>query len=335
MRRRQAWEHGWLTIALAIALLGSVAGAIAAPARAEVIEGADSTPVLIAKDGSCCAAQPASPYPSTIEIAADGLPTEVEVALWGLRETDAEGLEVLLVGPTGGRIVLMASYEPGRHIALDDSAWTFRTLTHRVQCPDPEGTFNPSGATEPFDCGLPAPFPTPAPEGPYAERLEDLGDGGSSGAWSLYVANDANDGEGDIAGGWSLRLHVTPAVPVNQPASSDGPEAQEHAGLGAAEELAEFQARKREEEQARQAQEASERERGKQTATSPPCVAPALRGHTLHGAKVLLARGHCRLGRVTVHGRARREIVVIEQGVPRGRHLANGAAIAIALGVRP
>jgi subtilisin-like proprotein convertase family protein len=326
--RRAAPRIGSTIAALALTL--SSAAALAPSATAEVVEVTNPTPVLIAKDASCCTAQPASPYPSSIGVTeASGLLTDVEVTLWGLKDSNAEGLQVLLVGPSGQRIVLMASYEAGRHVTLN-ADWAFRTLSQPVQCPEPEGMWRGEGATEPFNCGLSEPFPEPAPAGPYAGRLEELGNGGGNGEWKLYVANDASDSEGSIATGWSLKLHVQPIV---FPPSLGNPEALEHAGLGAQEEYAQFLAHQREAEQAQREREASEREQAVRR-TPPPCVVPALGGHTLSAVKRLLTHARCRLGRLSAHRHRHKPLVVVRQSVAKGRHLAGGSAIAIVLGVR-
>jgi subtilisin-like proprotein convertase family protein len=318
-------------VALLLALSALVA--LAPSATANVVEATNPTPITIAKDTSCCIAQPSSTYPSSISVTdANGLLTEVEVTLRGLKDSNAEGLQVLLVGPGGNRIVLMASYDAGRHVTLN-SDWSFVTLSQRVQCPEPEGMWRGAGATEPFNCGLSEPFPEPAPAGPYVERLEDVGNGGVTGEWKLYVANDASDGQGTVATGWSLKLHVTPIVRL--PPGGDS-EALEHAGQGAQEEYAQFLAEQRAQqgqaEQAQREREASEREHA--PAAAAPCVVPALSGHSLLGVKRLLIRAHCRLGHVSLRRHGHRSLVVVRQSAARGRRLAGGSAVAIVLGVR-
>lgn len=323
---------GSTIVALLLAL--STLVALAPSATANVVEAANPTPITITKDASCCAAQPASSYPSSISVTeANGLLTEVEVTLWGLKDSNAEGLQVLLVGPGGNRIVLMASYEVGRHVTLNTD-WSFVTLSQRVQCPEPEGMWRGAGATEPFNCGLSEPFPEPAPPGPYVERLEDVGNGGATGEWKLYVANDASDGQGTVATGWSLKLHVTPIVRLPPGGNS---EALEHAGQGAQEEYARFLAEQRAQqtqaEQARREREAREREQAAPTPPAP-CVVPALSGHSLLGVKRLLTQAHCRLGHVSVRLHDHKSLVVVRQSAVKGRRLAGGSAVGIVLGVR-
>jgi hypothetical protein len=327
--RRAGGRIGEIAIVLVLATLTPAAIADAPAAGAELTEVTNPTPVLISKDNSCCTAQPASPYPSSISVTGvSGITTEAEVTLWGLHESDAEGLQVLLVGPSGRSIVLMASYESGRHVSLNSTSWGFRTLSQPVECPEPEGTWSTASVTEPFNCGLRAPFPEPAPVGPYSDMLEALG---NAGEWKLYVANAASDGEGAIVSGWSLKLRTTPVVAL--PATSDGPEALEHAGLAAKMQFAQFEAERAQRE--REAREAIERERAEHaTAPAPPCVVPALAGHSLHGAKRLLVGAHCRVGHVTVRRHSRETLVVVHQSAARGRRLVSGAAVAVVLGAR-
>lgn len=326
--QRARRKIGGASAALAVVLSG--AGALATSAAGEVVEATNPTPVSITKDGSCCAAQPASLYPSSINVTgAEEALSEVEVTLSGLHDSDAEGLEVLLVGPNGARMVLMASYEAGRHVTLS-TTWSFLTFAQVVECPEPEGTFRGAGPTKPVDCGLSAPFPEPAPPGPYANRMEDLGSSGSNGEWKLYVANDASDGSGSIAQGWSLKLHLQPSPP---PLLLGNREALEHAGQGAQEEYAQFQAAQRQAEQTQRGREASEREQAAPARAPAPCVVPALGGHSLAGARRLLARAHCRLGHVSVRRQRHKLLAVVHQSVAKGRHLASGAAVAIVLGV--
>jgi hypothetical protein len=294
--------------------------------------------VLISKDTSCCAAQPASPYPSAIDVKGmeSGITTEIEVTLWGLHESDAEGLEVLLLGPSGRSIVLMSSYEAGRHVALNSISWGFRTLSQPVECPEPEGTFFTGNVTEPFNCGLAAPIPEPAPAGPYADRLEALAGEAGNGEWKLYVANDAGNGEGSVANGWSLKVKTNPVVPPPAPPGGQG--AAEHEEWASQQEVARFGAQKREAEQAaqreREAREANEREQATRSALRPPCVVPSLVQRSLLSAKRLLIRAHCRLGHVTMHRHSQVTLVVVHQSAARGRHLASGASVAITLGRR-
>jgi hypothetical protein len=319
-----------------IVLLLTVAG------RAEAVELANTTPLMVPSNGGCCLAQVASSYPSSIEVSGvSGITTNVAVTLHEVSDPDSEDLAVLLVGPSGHGLVLMASYEQGRHQRLNDTTWTFETFAQPIRCPEPEGTF-PSGHTfAPFDCGLADPFPAPAPAAPYEGVLEALG---NNGVWSLYVVNQPGGEEGRIAGGWSLQI-------ASQPIGSGPPEVpwtgqsdaeasakviQEHlekeqdeqktreAESHAAEEAV---ALKRREEEA--AQQAAARVKWHRA-----CVVPALKGDTLAAARRALAAAHCRLG--TVHGRRRHHgtLRVSRQSARAGKRLADDARVALWIAAR-
>jgi len=75
------------------------------------------------------------------------------------------------------------------------------------------------------------------------------------------------------------------------------------------------------------------------------CRVPSLKRHTVHGAAALLARAHCRLGRVyrpslRARSAARRAyghapvLAVIAQNPRAGRLLPHGSLVAIRLGIR-
>jgi hypothetical protein len=162
----------------------------------------------------CCAITTASLYPSSINASGlDGITTKVSVTLHGLSFNNLEDLAVLLTGPNGKSVVLMASYDRGRPEAPSDATWTIGDQVESPECPEPEGTFSSGpGSNSPVNCGLLAPFPVPAPEGPYTDELDGLANGSAGGGvWSLYVYGYPG-GEGVIAGGWSLRIERQPVA---------------------------------------------------------------------------------------------------------------------------
>jgi hypothetical protein len=64
------------------------------------------------------------------------------------------------------------------------------------------------------------------------------------------------------------------------------------------------------------------------------CVVPALRGHSLAGARRLVHGAHCKLGRVTTRHGAHGALMVIRQSPGHGRRLREGAAVSVTLGPR-
>jgi hypothetical protein len=74
------------------------------------------------------------------------------------------------------------------------------------------------------------------------------------------------------------------------------------------------------------------RERAAEPATKPSsarCVVPSLIGDTLTGARRLLARARCTLGRVAYARRHGRRLHIVSQRPARGTHLAAGARVSV------
>jgi polyhydroxybutyrate depolymerase len=75
--------------------------------------------------------------------------------------------------------------------------------------------------------------------------------------------------------------------------------------------------------------------------TKSSCVVPKLVGHTLAGAKKMLAHAHCRVGHLTVAaGRARRvrpqsKLIVLNQQPRAGTTKSAGAHVTVTIGLRP
>ncbi len=102
----------------------------------------------------------------------------------------------------------------------------------------------------------------------------------------------------------------------------------------------------REEEQARQHrlaelaavqqfnEEAAARYAKEHAAGTPRCVAPALRGDSLHNAKRALTKAGCALGHVRWLHRSG-PVVVLQQSLARGQSRPLGAAIAVTVGRAP
>jgi hypothetical protein len=86
-------------------------------------------------------------------------------------------------------------------------------------------------------------------------------------------------------------------------------------------------------EAAKAAEEATlKRHEEERVAARIRCRVPDLRGHTLRGARRLLARGHCRVGSVRRPGNVSGALVVTKQSVRHGRTLKKGARVSVTLG---
>ncbi len=149
----------------------------------------------------------ADPYPSTISVPVSGTILDVNVALYDFSENAPVEVQVLLVGPTGADVALMAgagcdyliSAASPIDLTFDDAA----TTSFSSDCGGHallSGTYKPYG---------PAPFTgvPPAPSGPYGHTLSVLNGTDPNGTWKLFVFHrDTNMGGGRIAGGWSLDI---------------------------------------------------------------------------------------------------------------------------------
>jgi hypothetical protein len=94
-------------------------------------------------------------------------------------------------------------------------------------------------------------------------------------------------------------------------------------------------ARKAKAEQEQAAREQAAREAAERAAESAPaapqCVVPSLTGHTLAGARSLLARAHCKLGHVSYPRRRHGALHITRQNPARGTRLAAQASISVRL----
>lgn len=142
----------------------------------------------------------ASPYPSTISVSGVTDPIrKVTVTLSKFRHTFNSDVDVLLVGPGGQTVVLMAAAGGGNDsndldLTFDDAAASQLPSS----APFMSGTYQPSnlrGSTS---------FPSPAPSGPYGSALSVFNATSANGTWSLYVVDRAGGDSGSISGGWSL-----------------------------------------------------------------------------------------------------------------------------------
>ncbi len=146
------------------------------------------------------AAGAGDPYPSTITVSGASTIVDLNVTLSSLTHSFPGDFRVVLVGPAGQNLVLIAGNGGGTDIGgvmltLDDEAATavgtgaFTT-----------GSFRPRGGT------TTQPAPAPVPTGSTALTVFDGTD--PNGVWSLYVSDGAGGDVGAFSGGWSLTLGV-------------------------------------------------------------------------------------------------------------------------------
>ena len=215
MERHLVADRGRRVIGTAGALLlvvALLAGVIAAPAAAATFT--NSAPITIPAAGV------GAPYPSAIAVSGlGGTITDVNVTLTGLTHQLAQDVDVLLVGPSGQTVVLMADVCFGNiaaavNLTFDDAAAT--GLPGAVPCPT--GTYRPTNGGS-FG-GV-----APAPVGPYGAALSIFNGTVANGTWNLFVYDDLGGGSGSIASGWTLNITtnaptITSFTPTSGPAGT-------------------------------------------------------------------------------------------------------------------
>ncbi|HET7896941.1 MAG TPA: HYR domain-containing protein, partial [Flavisolibacter sp.] len=159
----------------------------------------------------------ATPYPSNIFVS--GLGTQIQkltLSLKGFTHNLTSDVDILLVSPQGGKLVLMSGAGNGSasgiNLTFDDAAASqlpqFGALT--------SGTYKPT-AFAPA-----ALFPAPAPAGiTYAApagsgTLGLFNNTNPNGVWSLYVVDHATGNVGSI-GGWCLTITTTITCIITPP----------------------------------------------------------------------------------------------------------------------
>ena len=209
-------------LALAFLAIAALLAAFAAPAGASTFS--NPAPISIPNSGA------AAPYPSTVNVS--GISPNiagVTVTLTDLEHSLPDDVDVLLVGPTGEKTLLMSDTGGGGNLNGidltfdDDAAGTLPDATQIVS-----GTFKPT------NLGAGDTFPAPAPAGPYPDpqSLSRFIGENPNGTWSLYIHDDGGGNDGDIEDGWRLAIDQAP-VGVN-----DTPTVAEDSGANAIDVLA-------------------------------------------------------------------------------------------------
>ena len=155
-----------------------------------------------------------TPYPSNITVTGlSGTITKVTATLRGMNHTFPDDIDVLLVGPTGEKILLMS--DAGGNFDLAGLTITFDSTAAASLADTAQLT---SGTFLPSNFGTGDTFPAPAPIGPYtATTLAAFNGTAANGTWSLYVVDDVSGDGGNFSGGWELAF--TTSLPP--PATSD------------------------------------------------------------------------------------------------------------------
>jgi subtilisin-like proprotein convertase family protein len=190
---RQAGRR-FLGTAGALAVLSTFLMWTATPAAATVFS--NTAAITIPSSGQ------GTPYPSTIAVPASGAVADVNVTLTGFAHQIAYDVDVLLVGPTGKNVVLMAdngnaTAVTNQNLTFDDAATA--SLPAAGTAPIATGTYKPSNGGA-FN------GTAPAPAAPYGATLSVFNGTDPSGNWNLFVFDDLGGATGSVAGGWSLDI---------------------------------------------------------------------------------------------------------------------------------
>jgi subtilisin-like proprotein convertase family protein len=162
----------------------------------------------------------AVPYPSTISVSGlSGTIADVNVTLTDITHPAPDDLDVLLVGPAGQNVVLMA--DSGSTFDITNVDLTFNDAAALLVLPNHSqivsGTYRPTNHGA-FEGSLPAPI------GPHGSLLSVFNGTAPNGSWNLFIVDDgqADIGTASISGGWSLEI-TTNAPTVTSFNPTQGP----------------------------------------------------------------------------------------------------------------
>lgn len=196
------------TTGTAIALAVACVLAAAAPAGAAVFSNTGQITVPTSTTNGA-----GNPSPSTIEVTGlTGAVTNVTATLTGVRHTFPSDLDVLLVGPSGQSVVLLADTGGGTDINNVNLTFSDAAATP-VPSPITSGTFRPTGTAF-------SQTPPPVPP-PFGATLAIFNGTVPNGTWRLFTFDDFPPADnGAIAGGWSLDITTNgPTIASFEPAT--------------------------------------------------------------------------------------------------------------------
>jgi len=153
-------------------------------------------------------AKPATQYPSEINISTANTSINSISIIVSLTHDRIQDLDLLLVGPTGIKVMLMSDCLG--NTSLSGEALSFN---HTSSTPVPTSTVPPPGvAMHPTDNdpgGDSDAFYSPAPGGPYGSDLAAFLGSNPNGTWRLYAYDDTLNGTatGEV-GGWQVWLNT-------------------------------------------------------------------------------------------------------------------------------
>lgn len=169
--------------------------------------------------GTCTTPQPASLYPSPITVAGEvGVVQRVSVTLNGLSHTFPGDIDMLLVSPSGRKVVFLSDVAASATQAVSNINVTYDDYA-AIPMPAATATGNTgyqfgAGSYRPTNSQTTDVFPAPAPASPYVYTLSQFNGDNPNGTWNLYIVDDANLDGGSLSGGWTITFDVRPPAPT-------------------------------------------------------------------------------------------------------------------------
>lgn len=178
------------------------------------------------------ASRTGSPYPSTATVSGlvAGPISSVKVTLNNLTHPRPDDMEILLVSPWGGKLVILAD-AGGASVGVTGITLTFDDAAASLVAdagPITAGSFKPTCVDAQANIqtefpGVTGPFDTAAPRGSSTLTSVFGGAHNPNGVWSLYVVDDVSSADSASFASWTLDVTVTPSAIGTTTALSNAP----------------------------------------------------------------------------------------------------------------
>jgi len=189
------------------------------------------TPTKIPGSGSAGRAAPS--FPSEITVSGlVGPITDVNVTLFKVGHTWPDDMDILLVSPSGDKVMLMS--DACGEDDIEDFTWTFSQQAPRAMSNDSsdcgESVYRPTNYLDPGGCFLGNDFEGQFFEDlrpPHGASLDNFNNENPNGTWKLYINDDCdgdpNSNVGDMELGWALGIETGPVDVAIPGSGTSGP----------------------------------------------------------------------------------------------------------------
>jgi subtilisin-like proprotein convertase family protein len=144
----------------------------------------------------------ANPYPSSLQVSGlDGVIDSMTVTMF-ITHTNPDDLDILLVGPTGKKVLLMS--DAGGTTDLSNKQVRFKDGAAAL----PDSTAINQVEYRPTNFGSGDVFPAPAPGGTPSSDLFAFDNTDPNGIWSLYVLDDSPGGGTGTVNSWRVTINT-------------------------------------------------------------------------------------------------------------------------------